>query len=127
MREPLVGERVDHLRRRKQHERAERVACAGEHAVVEIRQRNDERDVVLGDERRESGDVARIVDARHECVRVGVVQRRRERVDVDRDRRRARATERRDDVDALARAREEDADAGHGPRGYREHGSRLGR
>ena len=48
MRKPLVRERVDHLQRRKQHERAQRVARAGEHAVVEVR-RAGQREVVLGD------------------------------------------------------------------------------
>ena len=63
------------------------------------------------------GDVVRIVDARHERVRVGVVERGREPVDVGGDGARARALEGGDDVDALPCAREEDA--GHGRRGYR--------
>ena len=66
------------------------------------------RDVVLGDERRERGHVARVVDARDERHLVGVVERGRERVEVGRDRRRAGPPEGAHDVDALSRAREED-------------------
>ena len=50
--EPLVGERVDDLGRRQQHERAELVARAREHAVIEIGERNDQLDVVRRDEAR---------------------------------------------------------------------------
>ena len=70
---------------------------------------------MLGDERRERRDVARVVDRRHERAAVGVVQRRRELVQVGGERGRAGAPERRDDVDALARAGEED-DAARGGR-----------
>ena len=83
--------------------------------LVEVGERDDQLDVVLGDERRERGDVARVVDARDERVVVGVVERRRERVDVGGDRGRAGPAEGRDDVDALAGAGEEDRR--HGGRG----------
>ena len=76
--------------------------------MVEIRERDDQTHVVEADEVAERGDVPRIVDARHECALVGVVERGRELVDVGRDRRRAGARKRSDDVDALARAREQD-------------------
>src|SRR6266545_2404782 len=61
--------------------------------------------------------VVRVVHARHERVRVGVVEGRREPVEVGRDRTGSGALERSHDVDALPRAGEENA--GHGPRGYR--------
>ncbi len=85
----------------------ELVAALGERVVVEVGERDDERDVVLGDERAQRGQVRRVVDARDERVAVGVVERRRERVDVRRERRRAGARERAEDVDPLAGAREE--------------------
>ncbi len=50
MGEPLVGERVDDLGRRQQHECAELVPGAGEHSVIEVGQRNDQLDVVRLDE-----------------------------------------------------------------------------
>ena len=88
----------------------------GEHQVVEVGERDDEPDVVLAaTSSRSAGDVAGVVDARHERVAVGVVERGRERVDVGGDRRRAGPSEGGDDVDALPRAGEEDR--GHGERG----------
>ena len=95
--------------------RAERVARAREQLVVEVGQRHDQAHVVREHEVADRGEVAGVVDARHERVAVGVVERRRERVDVGRDRRRAGAPEGGDDVDALAGAGEEDG--GHGRRG----------
>ena len=117
VREPLVGERFDDLGRRQENRRPERIPRAGEDVVVEVGERNDERDVVRGDELGQRRHVRGIRDPRHEGVLVGVVERGREGVDVDRDRPRARAPERRDDVDALTGAREEDGR--HGGRGYR--------
>ncbi len=46
----LSAQRVDDLWRRQQHERAELVARTARHAVVEVGERNDQRDVVHGDE-----------------------------------------------------------------------------
>ncbi len=60
-------------------------------------------------------DVPGVVDADHELVEIGVVQRGRQRVDVDGDRRRAGPAEGRDDVDPLPCAGEEDRC--HGERG----------
>lgn len=82
--------------------------------MVEVRQRDDEGDVVLRHECGEGGDVTRVVDTRRKGVLVRVVEGRGERIDVDGERARARAAERRDDVDALPRAGEEDADVAHG-------------
>jgi len=76
--------------------------------MVEVGERDDQPGVVVVDEPRERGDVARVVDPRDERVLVGVIERRRERVGVGRDRRRACAPELGHDVDALARAGEED-------------------
>ena len=42
-------------RRREQERRREPLAVAGDDALVDVRHRNDELDVVLGDERRERG------------------------------------------------------------------------
>ncbi len=86
--------------------------------MVEIGERDDERHVVLVHERAERGHVLLVVDARHERVRVGVVERRCEPVDVGRDRAGTGALEGGDDVDPLAGAGEEDA-AAHGRREYR--------
>ena len=72
-----------------EHERRELVPRAREHTVIEVGQRHDERDVVLVHERPQRRDVLRIVDPRHEGVRVGVVERGREPVDVGSDRSRA--------------------------------------
>jgi hypothetical protein len=63
---------------------------------------------VLGDDRRERVDVARVAHSRDERPVVGVVERGRERVEVGRDGRRAGPPEGAHDVDALPRAREED-------------------
>ena len=87
---------------------------SGEGQLVEIGQRDDQVDGVLGDQGCELGEVARVVDAQDELVAIRVVERRSERVDVDRDCGRAGPAERGDDVDALAGAREEDG--GHGER-----------
>ena len=113
--EVLVAHLLRHVRRRQEERCAELVTCAGEDQLVEIGERDDEVDAVLGDELRELRDVARIVDADDELVAVGVVERRRERVDVDGNGRRAGPAEGRDDVDALPCAGEEDR--GHGERG----------
>ncbi len=112
----LVLAERDRLRAGQQHERAELVAVRGEHAMVEVGERHDQRRVVLGDERCERLDVAGIVDRRDERPAVGGVERRRELVEVDGERRRAGAPKRRDDVDALPRAGEEDDR--HGAEGY---------
>ena len=84
-------------------------------ALVEVGQRHDEPDVVLGDERRERRHVAGIVDPRDERHVIGVVERGRERVEVGGDRGGAGPAERGHDVDALAGAGEENR--GHGGRG----------
>ena len=113
----LVAHRPADLGRRDEHERRrERVARLREEHLVEVGERDDQADVVLGDECRERGDVAGAVDARDERVVVGVVERGRERVGVGRDRRRAGAAEGRDDVHALPGAGEEDG--GHGREAY---------
>ena len=108
MREVLVAEPLDRVSVRQQDERAELVARACEQRLVQIGERNEEIDAVLVDDAPQRPYVLRIVDARHEDVAVGVVERRRQRVDVRGDRRRACAAKGTDDVDALARAREED-------------------
>ena len=105
----LSEQRSDRLELGHEHERAaEIVAGLGEHDVVEVGQRDDQPHVVQLDEIAQRGDVAGVVDARHERAAVGVVERGRELV-----RRRWRSSSRRraergDDVDALARAREQD-------------------
>ncbi len=77
-------------RSRGQHERrGEPVARAREHLLVEVGERDDQPDAVLGDECGERVDVARVVDPRDEGAAVGVVERRRERVEVGREGRRA--------------------------------------
>ena len=115
MREVLVAHLLDDVGRATgAPATAMLVAGAGEDQLVEVGERDDQVDVVLGDEGRELGDVARVVDAPDELVAIRVVERRRERVDVDRDCGRAGPAERRDDVDALAGAGEEDG--GHGER-----------
>ena len=60
------------------------VARLREHQVVEVGQRHDQPHVVQLDEVAERGDVAGVVDARHERAAVGVVERGRELVDVGR-------------------------------------------
>ena len=109
MREELVTHRTAHSGSRGEHERGrERVSRGGDDLLVEVGERNDEADVVLGDERPERADVARIVDSWHERAMVRVVEGRRERVEVGGDGGRARPPERAHDVDALAGASEED-------------------
>ena len=76
--------------------------------MVEIGERDDQPDVVLLDERAQRGEVAGVVDARHDLAVIGDVERRRELAGVDRERRRAGAAKRGDDVDPLPRAGEED-------------------
>ena len=80
MRLVLVLAERDRLRARQEHERAELVAVRGEHAVVEVGERDDELDSVLGDERGERRDVARVVDGRDGRAQVGGVERGRELV-----------------------------------------------
>ena len=90
---------------------------AGEHAVVEVGERDDELDAVLGDERARAPRCSPgSSTGGHERAAVGGVQRRRELVQVDRERRRPGAPERLDDVDALPGAGEEDD--GHGAEAY---------
>jgi hypothetical protein len=116
VREVLVADAAAGLGVRQQHERGvERVAGRGERHVVEVGEGDDQPDVVLRDELRQPRDVARIADARHEGVSVGVVERGRERVEVGCDGRGAGAPEGFDDVHALPGAGEEDG--GHGDGG----------
>ena len=108
MREILVGEALDDLRVRQEHERAHLVTRLRERDLVEVRERHDEAHVVLVDEGAQRRHVTLLLDAWHERVAVGVVERRRERVDVCGDGRGARAPERVEDVDSLPGTREED-------------------
>jgi uncharacterized SAM-binding protein YcdF (DUF218 family) len=78
--------------------------------VVEIGQRNDERDVVHVHELAQRRDICAVVDARDERVRVGVVERRSKRVHVDSKCARTGAAECGDDVDPLAGAGEENSE-----------------
>ena len=113
VRQVLVAHRRADLGRRCEHDcRRERFPTRREDPLIEIGQRDDETDVVCGDEPGEGGDVPGVVDARHQRLVIGVVERRRERIDVGRDGGGARPPERGDDVDALAGAREENG--GHG-------------
>ena len=62
VRDVLVGHRrADLVRRRKQQGRLEDFSSLREDALVDIRDGNDELDVMLGDERGERGEVAGIV------------------------------------------------------------------
>ncbi len=116
MREPLVRQRVDDLRGRQEHERAQLVAGTCEHAVVEIGERDDEVDVVLAHELAQRRDVTGIADPRDKRMLVGVVERRRKGVQIGREGMGPGALECRHDVDPLSDAREEDA--AHRRRGY---------
>ena len=78
----------------QEHERAEPVAVGGEHAVVEVRERDDQLDSVLLDECARARRRIRIADGRHGRADVGRVERGRELVQVDGDRGRARAPRR---------------------------------
>ena len=115
MREVFVAHALGHVDRREEEGGAELVACAREDQLVEVGERDDEVDAVLGDELRELGHVAGVVHADDELVAVGVVERRRERVDVHGNGRRAGPAEGRDDVHALPCTGEEDRR--HGERG----------
>ena len=108
VREVLVAHRATDRGRRREHERRrQRLPVRGDDLLVEVGQRDDEPDVVLGDERRERPDVARVVDAGDERHAVGVIEGGRKRVEVGGDGRRARTSEGAHDVDALSRAGEE--------------------
>jgi hypothetical protein len=107
VREVLVVRALHHLGRRQEDERAELVVALGEHELVGVGQRDDEVDVVLGDELGERRDVGRVGDGGHERVAVGRVERRRERVDVHGDGGRAGSAEGADDVHAPPDAGEE--------------------
>ena len=85
--------------------------------MVEVVQRNDEANVVLPHELRDSRNVAGIGDSWNDRPTIRVVQRRRERIGVSAERDRSGTPKRLDDVDALARAREQDH---HEPREYSE-------
>ena len=63
---------------------------------------------MFADEPPKHRHVLGVVDARDQHVRVGVIERGRQRVDVGGDRSRTRTAEGADDVDALSRTREED-------------------
>ena len=76
--------------------------------MVEIVQRNDEANVILADELRDSRDIAGIGDSRDDRPAIRVVQRRCERIGVSAERDGSRSAKRLDDVDALARAGEQD-------------------
>ena len=91
-------------------ERGQPVAGGGERLDVEVGQRDDGADVVLGDELLEERDVAGVVDARRRDGEVGGVARGRERVGIGGDRERVLG-ERADDVVALADAGEQDRGA----------------
>ena len=108
VRKVLVRHRPADLGRRCENERrGERVASCGDGLLVEVGQRHEQPDVVLGDESRQRGDIAGVVDAWDEGTVVCVVERGRQGIDVGRDRGRAGAAEGADDVDALPRAGEE--------------------
>ena len=111
----LVAHLLGHAGRREEQRRAEVVARGGEDHLVEIGERDDQVDVVLGDEPGQLGHIAGVVHAEDELVTVRVVEGGRERVGVRGNGRRAGPAERRDDVDALPRAGEEDRR--HGERG----------
>jgi len=85
--------------------------------VVEIREWDDQRELVLVHERPEGRHVVRVVHARHEHVGVGVVERGRKPIQIGRNGPRTGTLERVHDVNALPDAREEDAV--HRGRGYR--------
>ena len=74
---------------------------------IEIGERNEQVDPVSLDELAQGRDVSVVLDSRDECVQVGVVERRRERVGVGGKRDGTGLTKGPDDVHALARAREE--------------------
>ena len=115
VREVFVAHALGHVGRREQEDGAELVACPREAQLVEVGERDDEVDAVLGHELRQLGHVAGVVHANDELVMVGVVERRRERVDVHGNGRRASPAEGRDDVHALPCTGEEDRR--HGKRG----------
>ncbi len=106
VREPLVRERVDDLRRRQQNERAELVARASKDAVVEVGERGTTSEMSCASISPQRGHVAGVAHARDEACLVRVVERGRERVHVGRERPRAGALESRNDVDPLASAGE---------------------
>ena len=97
----LVAHLGHDLGGREEHGRPELLAVASEDELVEVGERDDEVDVVVGNEARQLGHVLRVADARHELVVVSVVERRREAVDVGRDRGRSGPAEGGHDVDAL--------------------------
>ncbi len=108
MREVLVLEPLDDVSAREEDERVELVAPACQRELVEVGERDDEPRLVLVDEPPKHGHVLGVVDARHQHVCVGVIERGRQRIDVGGDRSRTCTAESADDVDALSRTREED-------------------
>jgi len=108
VREVLVPDQPADLGGGEQDERRlELRARLGKDHVVEVRERDDQANVVLPDEPRERRDVAPVADGRNERLMVGVVERGGQPVRVGHDRGRARARELGHDVDTLAGAGEE--------------------
>ena len=113
----LVRHRGAHLVGRREQERGlELRAAARDDALIDVGDGHDELDVVLGDERGERREVARVVDPGDERHVIRVVERGSQAVEVGCDRRRPGPLERGHDVDALPGAGEENRC--HGGRGY---------
>ena len=62
----LSADRRDHLGVRQEHDRAELLAVLREQELVEVGQRDDQLHVVLADQLLQRGEVARVVDPRHD-------------------------------------------------------------
>ena len=113
VREVLVAHRRTHLGRRREHERGrEGGTVPRQNLLIEIGQRHDEADVVLGDEAGEGGNVAGVGDARNERHVIRVVERGSEPVEVRWRSSWRRPAERGHDVDALPGAGEENGSHG---------------